>query len=348
MFRRWMTATAATLLLIGSSVPPVAATTASSQQPPASTPAESTVAPKAPVTGKQPLFTDLPQDHWAYSAVEKLLKAGVVSPAPDGKFRPEDPITRAEVFKMVLTARKIDAAGKCAAIFPDVPCTAWHAPYVETAYRLAIGEGMGDGNFAPNLPATREQIYNIVIRALGKRWVAHQQTWDEIYTALAPFTDLMEINYYFRPSMGLALKEGLTAGYPDRTLRPKATATRAEAAALVSRILLNTEGLQTITLDGHQVVYAKQVDMIATKYTTEDPGVGTMTYTGLGVRTGAVAVDPTFIPLGTLLFVEGYGYAVAIDIGGAIKGNRIDLFSWEPRHEAYLFGLQPRKVWILP
>jgi 3D (Asp-Asp-Asp) domain-containing protein len=49
------------------------------------------------------------------------------------------------------------------------------------------------------------------------------------------------------------------------------------------------------------------------------------TRTGLLGCYGVVAVDPRFIPLGTKLYVEGYGYAVAADTGGAIKGNRIDL-----------------------
>lgn len=347
MFRRWMTATVATLLFVGSSIPSVAATTAPPQQPPAPQ-AETEANPKAPVTEQQALFVDLPADHWAFGAVVKLLKARVVSFVPGGEFRPEEPITRAELFKMVLTARKIDAAGKCAARFKDVPCGAWYAPYAETAYRMAIAEGVGDGLLAPDRAVTREQLYTIVIRGLGKRWAAVQQSWDEINLAMAPFVDRGQIDYYARPPMGLALRERLIAGYPDGTLRPKAVATRAEAAALVSRVVLQTEGLKSILLDGHTVTYAREVEMIASKYTTDEPDVGNITYTGVTVRTGAVAVDPTFIPLGALLYVEDYGYAVAVDIGGAIKGNRIDLFSWEPGHVAYNFGLQPRKVWILP
>lgn len=342
MLRRWMTATAALLLLISGSLTPVAAATAGSQPPPATQ-----VRVKGP-TNNQPLFLDLPDDHWAHSAVVALTKAGVVSFTPGAMFRPDEPITRAELFKMVLTARKIDTAGKCEAMFRDVPCSAWYAPYAETAYRLAIAEGVGDRLFSPDSPVTREQLFTVIIRGLGKRWAAAKLSWEEVNAALAPFIDRGNIETYARAATALALREKLTTGYPDQTLRPKQVATRAEAAALVSRIVLNPNGLQTVSLDGHRVVFTRSVDMIASKYTVGEPGVGNVTYTGVTVRTGAVAVDPNVIPLGTLLYVEGYGYAVAVDIGGAIKGNRIDLFSWESHEEAYVFGLQPRRVWILP
>ena len=64
---------------------------------------------------------------------------------------------------------------------------------------------------------------------------------------------------------------------------------------------------------------------------------GSRTATGTAAGRGTVAVDPSVIPLGTKLFIEGYGYAVASDTGGAIKGNKIDLH-FDTQAEAIQFG----------
>lgn len=74
----------------------------------------------------------------------------------------------------------------------------------------------------------------------------------------------------------------------------------------------------------------KTIKMSATAYTANCKGCSGITKTGLNLRKNpslkVIAVDPKIIPLGSKVWVEGYGVAVAGDIGGAIKGNKIDLF----------------------
>ncbi|HAR40496.1 MAG TPA: peptidoglycan-binding protein [Coprothermobacter sp.] len=91
---------------------------------------------------------------------------------------------------------------------------------------------------------------------------------------------------------------------------------------------------------------AQEILMVATAYSAEEPGIGTRTAMGTRVRYGVVAVDPKVIPLGTKLYIEGYGYAVAEDVGGAIKGNRIDVY-FNTVKECYQWGRRVVKVYVL-
>lgn len=76
-----------------------------------------------------------------------------------------------------------------------------------------------------------------------------------------------------------------------------------------------------------------------------DKGYG-ITASGTKAAKGTVAVDPKVIPLGSKLYIEGYGYATALDTGGAIKGNKIDLF-YDSLYEAKQFGRRTLTVYIL-
>ena len=95
--------------------------------------------------------------------------------------------------------------------------------------------------------------------------------------------------------------------------------------------------------------YKKVVDMTATAYAPgpEDNGKWRdLTYMGGTVKKGVAAVDPSVIPMGTRLWVEGYGEAIAEDQGSAIKGDRIDL-AFNTRPEALDYGIQKVKVYVL-
>lgn len=96
--------------------------------------------------------------------------------------------------------------------------------------------------------------------------------------------------------------------------------------------------------------YVEVREMVATGYEPGPVSTGEwadgLTFTGIKAERGVVAVDPTVIPLGTRLYIEGYGEGIAADIGGAIKGNRIDL-CFDTYEEAIQWGRRTVKVYIL-
>lgn len=116
------------------------------------------------------------------------------------------------------------------------------------------------------------------------------------------------------------------------------------------------EGTRTtfVSSRGQVTRFVRAMKMTATAYDAtfescgkhpDHPQYG-ITYSGLRVRPGIVAVDPRIIPLGTYLYVEGYGEALAADIGGAIKGNRIDLY-YESPEDVAKYGKRAVKVYVL-
>jgi 3D (Asp-Asp-Asp) domain-containing protein len=88
------------------------------------------------------------------------------------------------------------------------------------------------------------------------------------------------------------------------------------------------------------------LSMIATAYTAGCGGCSGMTATGHRAGHGIVAVDPHVIPLGTQMYIPGYGKAIAGDTGGSIRGNRIDL-GFNSIAAAYQFGRRPITVYLL-
>lgn len=90
-----------------------------------------------------------------------------------------------------------------------------------------------------------------------------------------------------------------------------------------------------------------KLTVVTTAYAPGVDGVGTHTATGAQAGYGIIAVDPSVIPLGTRLYIPGYGYGVAADTGGAIKGNRIDL-CFSSRGEALAWGRRTVTITILP
>ena len=107
-----------------------------------------------------------------------------------------------------------------------------------------------------------------------------------------------------------------------------------------------------VTAEGEVLTYSRKEQYTATAYTHTDAGCNMTTATGTTVRTGTVAVDPTMIPYGTRMFIvtnDGsyvYGIGTAEDCGGAIKGNRLDLY-FSSEDECWQFGVKGCTVYFL-
>ncbi|NLO20969.1 MAG: DUF348 domain-containing protein [Syntrophomonadaceae bacterium] len=113
-----------------------------------------------------------------------------------------------------------------------------------------------------------------------------------------------------------------------------------KVAPIKAVIALGT--ITSVSRGGLNLNFNRAAYMTASAYTY----TGSNTCTGRPPAVGLVAVDPSVIPLGSRIYVEGYGYATAADTGGAIKGNRIDLFM-ENKSQCLSWGKRTVKVYFL-
>lgn len=134
-----------------------------------------------------------------------------------------------------------------------------------------------------------------------------------------------------------------------KTLTPYQKEINALSMLFKGNLLSQQSSINNDTLTGTPQNYSRVLNMTATAY---GPGVrdngkwNNLTYMGGTVRKGVAAVDPSVIPMGSRLWIEGYGEAIAEDQGSAIKGNRIDL-AFDDRQQALDYGIQPTKVYVL-
>ncbi|MBR2563151.1 MAG: DUF348 domain-containing protein [Paenibacillus sp.] len=122
-----------------------------------------------------------------------------------------------------------------------------------------------------------------------------------------------------------------------KTSTSKATTTNSKKTS--------ASGSKVITVSGTSFKYSKVLKNVSmTAYSSEEPGIGTKTASGTRVTEGrTIAVDPKVIPIGWWVYIEGLGFRRAEDTGGAIKGNKIDVYFDSVKH-ALNFGRKKGKT----
>lgn len=143
---------------------------------------------------------------------------------------------------------------------------------------------------------------------------------------------------------GMALRLRKHADVVEALREAEAAAAREAKAAAEREAALGPNVIHTA--DG-PLAYAYVLEMEASAYLPTDGDGACITATGIPATHGVVAVDPDIIPLGTKVFVPGYGVAIAADTGGMIEGHMIDL-CMEDYGDAINFGRRDIEVYILP
>ena len=170
-------------------------------------------------------FTDVPPAYWAARAIDVAGAAGIVNGMPQGTFRPGAVVTRADFVAMLARLQGVPPSPGPTP-FADVPATTWYAGYVRAAVATGWVRGTSATTFSPDAALTREQMAVLLARALG------------LSGGRAPsFTDASAIAPWAAPAVRAAVAAGYLEGFPDGSFDPGGTATRAQAAAVVARVI---------------------------------------------------------------------------------------------------------------
>lgn len=182
------------------------------------------------------IFDDIEDYSWAKESILYFARHGVVSGAGDRKFLPGNNVTREEFLKMVMRAFQITEEEN-ENVFSDVDAEQWYAPYVNTAKKKGLINGISENEFGSGLPVTREDAAVILVRAAeyaGITIPAGNNTSDA-------FRDRAEIAEYAVQAVNKLFAAGVIAGKEDMRFAPAEYATRAEVSKMLYALIQKGE-----------------------------------------------------------------------------------------------------------
>jgi len=168
-------------------------------------------------------FQDLSWTHWARNWIEGLYQAGLTSGYPDGTYRPENPVTRAEMAVFLLGGMGISPPAMDGSHpFSDI-AGHWAEAYIEELYDQGVTGGYPDGTYRPQNNVTRAEMAIFLLKGMG--------VTPPPIDGSHPFSDIA--GHWAEIFIEELYDQGVTGGYPDGTYRPQNQVTRAEMAVFL-------------------------------------------------------------------------------------------------------------------
>lgn len=177
-------------------------------------------------------FSDI-KDHWAQKDIEQLATLKLLSGYPDGTFRPDYTVTRAEFAAMLFNVFEyadLEPTAGSQVNFSDVSRDDWYYDCVSRMAQENVLFGYGDGTFGPEKLITREEVAAMITRMLVRFDITMN---DSDLT----FKDSDAISWWAKSPLGKIAPMDIIKGMPDGTFQPADNATRAQSAVMILRML---------------------------------------------------------------------------------------------------------------
>lgn len=179
-------------------------------------------------------FSDVTANYWANPFIAELARRDIIAGFPDGTFKPEQPVTRAQFAAIVRQAFE-KSSERSAIQFTDVPTNYWAASAIQEAYTTGFLAGYPGNRFEPDQNIPREQVLVSLASGLDYSSINEATVLNQYYS------DANAISGYARSPIAAASERRIVVNYPNvKFLNPTETATRADVAAFVYQALANS------------------------------------------------------------------------------------------------------------
>ncbi len=285
-------------------------------------------------------YTDT--NHWAKNSIDYVTGEGWFTGITDTTFEPNTPMTRGMFVTVLARFAEADTSTAGLSSFDDVKSTSYYAPAVSWAYNNGIVLGVSEDMFCPNEEISREEA-----AVMLSRFIEATNKTLSIRNDISIYSDEDDISDWAYDDAYEMQKYGILVGDVNNKFNPAKSFTRAEAAVVFAR--LDGQFLENyIKVDTDDSGNSEESNTVENKgsyignfkSTFYCPGSccngswAGMTALGVTPTPGrTIAVDPSYIPLGSYVYLEFTdarlmqynGTYRAEDTGGAIKGYRIDV-----------------------
>lgn len=186
-----------------------------------------------PLLASAAFFPDT-QSNWARNAIQTLSDQQIITGYPDGSFRPEGGITRAEFSAVMVKALGLSPNVSGAQTFQDVPTSNWAYRAIETVRHAGLVSGYPNGTFMPTRTISRAEAIAILANA-SRMPMPNDNTINQV---LSGYRDSSSIPTWARPGVAAAIQSGIYANDPaeGNAINPNQPATRGEVAAMVQNL----------------------------------------------------------------------------------------------------------------